>query len=214
MLRYSLLMLVSWLLLGPSAALRAENVLIPQSLAQRHGLTKAWYAQVDLDKSSDHIAYITQQGGMLYVQTSHATVHALDAETGLKIWSVQIGRRNQMSYAPGVNDNFLAVINGSNLYVVEPQDRQAEMGAAVDHGARRRTHAEQEAALRRDGRRDARWIQSGRHQRAALHLQVGRTHPDPARDDRGQPELDHRQGLLLCPRGRHGQDSLPHRDSG
>ena len=119
MVRQSLFLLGFCLALAPLAGARAENVLISQSTAQRHGLTKAWFTQIELDKSSDYVAYITQQGGMLYVQTGHAVVHALDAETGRRIWNVQIGRRNQMSYAPGVNENLLAVINGSTLYVVE-----------------------------------------------------------------------------------------------
>jgi DNA-binding beta-propeller fold protein YncE len=119
MLRQSLSLLVAWVTLALPAGLSAQNVLIPQSTAQRHGLTKAWYSQIELDRSIDHVAYITQQGGMLYVQTTHAMVHALDAETGRKIWNVQIGRRNQISYAPGVNENLLAVINGSTMYVVE-----------------------------------------------------------------------------------------------
>ncbi len=118
MLRQSLFLLVSWLTLALPAGLYAENVLISQSTAQRHGLSKAWYTQIELDRSIDHVAYITQQGGMLYVQTTHAMVHALDAETGRKIWNVQIGRRNQLSFT-GVNENLLAVINGSTLYVVE-----------------------------------------------------------------------------------------------
>ena len=112
------LSLVVLLLLLPALA-TADDVVISQTVAQRHGLTRAWYTQVELDRANDHIAYITQQGGMLYVQTTHATVHALDAETGRKIWNVQIGRRNQISMAPGVNDDLLAVINGSTLYVVD-----------------------------------------------------------------------------------------------
>ena len=119
MLRQLLFVLVSWLSLALPAGLSAQSVLVPQSAAQRHGLTKAWFSQVELDRSVDHIAYITQQGGMLYVQTTHAMVHALDSETGRKFWNVQIGRRNQISYAPGVNETLLAVINGSTVYVVE-----------------------------------------------------------------------------------------------
>ncbi len=107
------------LTLALQAAVHAQSVIIPQSVVQRHGLTKAWHTQIEMDRSIDHIAYITQQDGMLYVQTTHAMVHALDAETGRKIWSVQIGRRNQMSYAPGVNEDLLAVINGSTLFVVD-----------------------------------------------------------------------------------------------
>jgi hypothetical protein len=106
-------------LLVLAAGLQAESTVISQTTAQRHGLSRAWHVQVELDRSIDHIAFITQQGGILYVQTSHAMVHALDSETGKKLWNVQIGRRNQISLAPGVNDDLLAVINGSTLFVVD-----------------------------------------------------------------------------------------------
>ena len=75
--------------------------------------------QIELNRALDRIAYITQQQGVLYVQTAHAFVHALSAETGKKIWSAQIGQASQISLAPGVNQTYLAIINGSTLYVLD-----------------------------------------------------------------------------------------------
>jgi PQQ-like domain len=104
--------------LALSATLRAQ-IVIPEETLNRHGLTRGWRVQVELNRAMDRIGYITQQGGVLYVQTAHAFVHALDAETGKKIWSSQIGQPSQISLAPGVNHKYLAIINGSTLYVLD-----------------------------------------------------------------------------------------------
>ncbi|HTU26758.1 MAG TPA: PQQ-binding-like beta-propeller repeat protein [Pirellulales bacterium] len=93
--------------------------LVPETTLARHGLTRAWRAQIDLNRSIDRIAYITQFDGALYVQTKHGMVHALDAETGKKLWSAQIGKTSQIAFAPGVNSQYLAVINGTTLHVLD-----------------------------------------------------------------------------------------------
>ncbi len=109
-----------WLaaVLACQTTVRAQAV-IPQPVLERSGLTRGWRAQVELNRAIDRIAYITQFEGVLYIQTSHAMVHALDAETGKRIWSTQIGRTSQISLAPGVNHEYLAVINGSTLHVLD-----------------------------------------------------------------------------------------------
>ena len=95
------------------------QIVIPEPALARHGLTRGWRAQVDLNRAIDRIAYITQFDGVLYIQTKHGMVHAMDAETGKKIWSTQIGRMSQVSLAPGVNQQYLAVINGTTLHVLD-----------------------------------------------------------------------------------------------
>jgi outer membrane protein assembly factor BamB len=99
-------------------AVQAQTV-IPEPALERHGLTRGWRAQVDLNRAVDRIAYITQFEGTLYIQTKHGMVHAMDAETGKKNWSAQIGRMTQVSLAPGVNHQYLAVITGTTLHVLD-----------------------------------------------------------------------------------------------
>ena len=109
-----------WLaaVLAWQTTVQAQTV-IPEPVLERNGLTRGWRAQVDLNRAIDRIAYITQYEGVLYIQTKHGRVHALDAETGKKIWSTQIGQITQLSLAPGVNHQYLAVINGSTLHVLD-----------------------------------------------------------------------------------------------
>ncbi|HEY1786032.1 MAG TPA: PQQ-binding-like beta-propeller repeat protein [Pirellulales bacterium] len=118
--------MLSWrgVALGLAAVLAWQTavqaqIVIPETALERHGLTRGWRAQVDLNRAIDRIAYITQFDGVLYIQTKHGVVHAMDAETGKKIWSAQIGQMTQVSFAPAVNHLYLAVITGTTLHVLD-----------------------------------------------------------------------------------------------
>ncbi len=102
-------------MVGPRIA--SADEIVPEVTAQRHGLTRAWFVQVDIDRSRSRIAHITQHKGMLLLQTDRGMVHALDAETGRTFWAQQIGHANHPSMAPAANDKFVAVVNGSYLYL-------------------------------------------------------------------------------------------------
>jgi outer membrane protein assembly factor BamB len=100
--------------------------LVSETTARRHGLTRSWYAQMDLNQASEKIAHATLQGGMLFVQTTGAVVHALDAETGRAVWVELIGRGDRFSAEPAANSKFVAVVNGSTLYLIERQTGRIE----------------------------------------------------------------------------------------
>jgi hypothetical protein len=95
---------------------------IPEPAARRHGLTRPWFTQVQLDSARARISEITLDRGTLFVQTDTAVVHAIDAETGRTHWAVEVGRRGHPSFAPGANDMFVAVVNGSFLYVLNREN--------------------------------------------------------------------------------------------
>jgi len=98
------------------AARRGE--IIPETTARQHGLARPWFTQVQLDQARGRVTHIVLNRGTLLVGTDQAVVHAIDAETGQTLWAEQVGRRGHPSYAPGANKNFVAVINGSFLYIV------------------------------------------------------------------------------------------------
>jgi hypothetical protein len=99
---------------GWASARGAE--LIPQTTAERYGLTRAWFAQVEVDRG--RVRDIVLYEGTLYVQTSRAILQAIDAESGQTLWAKQIGRAEHPSLTPGVYHDLLATINGSRLYVL------------------------------------------------------------------------------------------------
>lgn len=98
------------------AARRGE--IIPETAARRHGLARPWFTQIQLDRARARVSHVVLDRGTLLVQTDHAVVHAIDAETGQTLWAKQVGRRDHPSLTPGANKNFVAVINGSFLYLV------------------------------------------------------------------------------------------------
>ena len=105
----------------------ARSYLIPETTAARHGLTRPWFAQVELDQGRADLTNVVLYEGVLYAQTNTAMVHAIDAETGKTLWSKQIGRANQPSMPLNVRGDKLAVINGSRLYLVDRCERRASL---------------------------------------------------------------------------------------
>jgi len=60
--------------------------------------------------------------GALYVQTKRGLLHAIDAQTGRTLWVLQVGSRDKPNEAPAVNDHYVAVVNGSDLWVLDRRD--------------------------------------------------------------------------------------------
>lgn len=119
MRRFLLVTAVFAVLVPGTLALAAyRNVLIPETAAARHGLTKAWSAQITLDSGRSRVESVTLHEDMVYVQTDQAVLHALDAETGATIWQKQIGKAHHPTLPPGFNADLMGVVNASNLYIV------------------------------------------------------------------------------------------------
>ena len=95
-----------------------RSALITQPEARRHGLSRAWYTQIQLDQARARVRNVVLHQGTLFVQTDRAMLHAIDAETGQTLWAVQVGLANHPSMTPGVNSNLVAVVNGSYVYVL------------------------------------------------------------------------------------------------
>lgn len=55
----------------------------------------------------------------LYVHSSSGTIQAIDAENGRTQWALTIGRPNHPTLTPSANDKYVAVINGTNLFLLD-----------------------------------------------------------------------------------------------
>src|SRR5688500_5882078 len=71
--------------------------LISQMEAHRYGLQRAWLTHVTLDRARDRVTNLHLDGPILLVQTDTALLEALDAETGGRLWTVQVGHRDYPS---------------------------------------------------------------------------------------------------------------------
>jgi len=124
---------VLWVTQTTSAA--DTNGVISRTEAQRHGLERQWMTQVRLDRSRHHIAHVMEYDSVLYVLTEGASLEALDAETGRRLWVAQIGDAQYASLGPGVNDEYVAAINGSRLVVLSRESGREAWQRRIGGGA-------------------------------------------------------------------------------
>lgn len=71
----------------------------------------------------------------LYVVSDTGVVQAIDGETGRTKWAVKVGKRDYPVEAPGANDDYVAVLNGSSVYLLDQETglivwRRVSKGAA------------------------------------------------------------------------------------
>jgi outer membrane protein assembly factor BamB len=113
------------------ADVRAQRApIISETDARRHGFSRGWLTQIELDRLRDRVtsmelSLVSQPDpagvnrDILFVQTNHGLLQALDAETGRTLWVQQVGDRDFLSLKATANDEFVCVTNGEKLYVQE-----------------------------------------------------------------------------------------------
>ena len=104
---------------GASTAAAQGGPVGAQRDARQHGLKRAWFTQVQLDRGRSRVAGVTLDGNALFIQTTAGALHAIDSETGRTLWTAQVGSPRHPSLVPAANDKWVASINGSRLYVFD-----------------------------------------------------------------------------------------------
>jgi outer membrane protein assembly factor BamB len=105
-----------------AGAAEAGQRLVDQEKAARLGLTRDWFTQVRVDPARNHVVRAILRGDRLTVLTSAGVVQDLNALTGATYWTAPIGNENYPSLGPAANEQFVAVVNGSTLYVLDRRD--------------------------------------------------------------------------------------------
>ena len=111
----------------------SDQGLISHSQAESHGLTRAWFTQARLDPGRgrvSHVTFVEKSDGeksenhpdTLFLQTDRAGLHVIDAETGQTLWVRTVGQPAHPSLPLGVNEQMVAVVNGTKLYILKRQD--------------------------------------------------------------------------------------------
>ena len=103
-----------------ASAQRSLAVQVPtaRQLA-RFGLERAWASQATIEIGRDVVRHIVLDEDNLYVQSSGGTVTAFDNETGEKRWAVQLGNKDEPSFAATSNEELVLVIAGIHMYALE-----------------------------------------------------------------------------------------------
>ncbi|MCS7238687.1 MAG: PQQ-like beta-propeller repeat protein [Thermoguttaceae bacterium] len=87
-----------------------------------HGLVRAFFTQVQIDPSRYRLTELVLDGDLLLIQTDAGTVHAVDSETGVTRWTRRIGDPRHPTLRAAVNKKWVAVINGSTLFILDRND--------------------------------------------------------------------------------------------
>jgi hypothetical protein len=96
--------------------------LVDQAQARRCGLTRDWFAQVGSAQSTGPVNHLHYADGVLLAQTTAGLLTAIEAETGRTLWAQQVGSRGRVSTEAAANKDYVAVTNGSTLYVLKRAD--------------------------------------------------------------------------------------------
>ena len=96
-------------------------------LASRFGIQRAWFSQVSVDSSRSHVVDWKLRNDRLYALTSAGILQALNSETGATLWTKQIGRPDGSYAGLGLNDEFIGVISGASLQLLERDTGQVRV---------------------------------------------------------------------------------------
>lgn len=102
-----------------SSSTSVSSELPTSRLLSRLGLERAWWSQATVNPKRDKVKYMVLDEENVYLQGTGGTVTAFDAESGKRLWSVQLGNRDDPIY-PGVsNEKHFLAVNGMALYCIE-----------------------------------------------------------------------------------------------
>lgn len=88
-------------------------------MLSRYGMERAWWSQATVNPKRDKVKYMVLDEENVYLQGTGGTVTAFNADTGSRLWSVQLGNRDEPIF-PGVsNDKHFLAVNGMALYCIE-----------------------------------------------------------------------------------------------
>lgn len=96
--------------------------IMSEPAAQQHGLTRAWFTQMQIDPSRGRVRELILDRGMLFLLSDQSVLEAIDASTGVTRWSAQVGTRGFPCLTLAANRRVVAIVNGSTIYVLNRQN--------------------------------------------------------------------------------------------
>lgn len=127
--------LITALLAGPSAGTARGAELFHDVTLNTHGLERAWFNQALMNKSRAKLVDVLLSNGTLFVLTDMAQVQAFDAENGTPLWDTVVGDPAYLCQPLGANDDLLAVVNGSTVYLLDRKDGRILWSRELDGAA-------------------------------------------------------------------------------
>jgi outer membrane protein assembly factor BamB len=101
------------------AQLKGDAQLPTHQQLSRLGLERAWWAQAVLNPHRDKVRHVSIDEDIVYVQATSGVTTAFDAESGHKLWAIQLGRFDPPSFPVISNEDLAMIIVGSTMYGIE-----------------------------------------------------------------------------------------------
>lgn len=92
--------------------------LVSDTAVRQGGLERMWSTSLRVDPARGRVQSVRFHANLVFAQTSLGVVQAIDAETGRTYWTTEVGSSNLETTPPSINNEFVAVTNGSTLYVL------------------------------------------------------------------------------------------------
>lgn len=106
------------ILSAAEARAQVASQLVPLASARQARLENIWSTALRVDPARGRVQSIRFHSNLVFAQTSSGVVQAIDAETGRTYWTTEVGSADLETTPPSINDKYVAVTNGSNLYVL------------------------------------------------------------------------------------------------
>lgn len=113
----------------------ARSGLVSNQQAQRYGLVRAWFSQAQVDRSRHMVERAVLSGDQLIVLTTAGVLHAMDAHTGGTDWVARVGNPDYPSLGPAISDEYVAIVNGSTITVLDRETGLEKMSRELSGGA-------------------------------------------------------------------------------
>lgn len=94
-----------------------------------------WEAQAVINKGRDKVAHIALDEEVIFVQTSAGIVTALNAESGRRFWSAQVGRNDEVAMKATTDSQMVAVVVGPVIHAFDKFSGQKLFAFRLDNAA-------------------------------------------------------------------------------
>ncbi|MCA8985781.1 MAG: PQQ-binding-like beta-propeller repeat protein [Planctomycetaceae bacterium] len=105
--------------LWAQVSLQNVDPLPSAQILNRHGLQLGWWGQATTQGQRDKIVHVAIDERSVVTLSSSGLLSLFDSETGQKVWVNRVGRMDQASFLPVLNDRLVMLATGLNLYALD-----------------------------------------------------------------------------------------------
>lgn len=109
--------------------------LLSQRELVQYDLDRVWWGQATVDPHRDRIVHLSLDEKNLYALSTAGIITAFNNDTGKKIWSTQLGRGNNIGYAPVSNSKYVFITVGMSLFCIDRESGEIDWELKLPNSA-------------------------------------------------------------------------------